>query len=168
MLKQVVGFVKDKFKPHNLGIIAHSMGCLVIGLANLSSIDTILLLSGPPSAPYSQMKEDFSQRPETQIDENGISRVKRSDGSTTLVPSEFWEGMKNVDPPALYERLANTSDTYFVKAKQDQVITGDNYKKIKEIENLRFEELDGDHDFGGKAREGLLEKTKAIFVNPQL
>jgi isopentenyl-diphosphate delta-isomerase len=153
-------------------VIAHSMGCLITGLAGLKNIGTIILLAGPPVAPYKRMKEYFAKRPETTIDESSVSAIKRSDGSITYVESDFWDGMKTVNPPILYKELSTKSNVTFVRAISDQVITDVDYAPIKGIQSIDYCELKGNHDFEGEDRFALIEliaktlsEERIIIVN---
>lgn len=163
MLRTVYDFVIDKFSPKEVNIIAHSMGCLITGLARLGNIKKTILLAGPPSVPYSRMKEYFSKRPETKIDENGTSIIKRSDGSLTYVDKDFWKEMQIVNPPHLYRELSKNSDVTFARAMKDQVITESEYSKITDIQMIKHVEIDGNHDFEGEARDELKGLVEKIF-----
>jgi len=163
MLQAVYDYIQKEFKPKNVNIIAHSMGCFIAGMARLKNIDKVFLLAPPTSSPYIRMKEYFSKRPETRINEEGSSRIKRSDGSITIIEKEVWNEMKTVNPYKLYSDLAKENSVYIIRALADQVITGESYEKVKTIKDLKYIEINGNHDFEGKARKILIEKIKSIF-----
>ncbi len=155
MLKKVYSYIKNKFSPNEVNIIAHSMGCLIVGLARIKNLNKVLLLSGPPSSPYSGIKKYFSNRSGTKIDENGTSILKRSDGSLTYIKKNFWKEMKSVNPPKLYSHLAKNSEVIFIRALSDQVITETEFSKISKNSKIKLIEIDGNHNFEGKARREL-------------
>jgi len=163
MLQAVYDYIQKVFKSKNVSIIAHSMGCFIVGMAHLGNIDKILLLASPTGSPYIRMKEYFSKRSETVINEEGISRIKRSDGSITFVGKDVWDEMKTMNPYKSYSDLAKGNSIYIIRALADQVITGESYEKVKSIKGLTYIEIDGNHDFEGKAREVLIKKIKEIF-----
>ena len=163
MLKAVYKYIYNEFKPLEINIIAHSMGCLITGLAQLSNINKILLLASPPTAPYQRMKDYFAKRPETVIDESATSTIKRSDGSITYVESDFWHEMRDVNPPKMYKHLASKAEVFFVRALSDQVITEQDYENIRSIKEIDYNEIDGNHDFEGEAREKLIKLIKDMF-----
>lgn len=58
----------------------------------------------------------------------------------------------------MYRQLASRSEVYFVRAMQDQVMTGESYDEVKAIGGLGYIELEGDHNFDGNARNPWLKK----------
>jgi hypothetical protein len=164
MLQEVVKYVEQGFKPETVNIIAHSIGCLIVGLAQLANIDRILLLAGPVTPPYQRLKEYFSQRPESKINEQAMSKIKRSDGSLTYVEKDIWKQTRDIDPIELYSNLTKNSDVMFIRALSDQVVIDTDYEIIKSITGLQFKETEGSHDFEGKARVGLKQIVQDFFV----
>jgi len=61
------------------------------------------------------MKEYFSEREGTEINENGLSKIKRSDGKLTYVPENFWKEGVSINPQQLYLDLASKSKIYFLE-----------------------------------------------------
>ncbi|MBD3279162.1 MAG: hypothetical protein GF390_00440 [Candidatus Pacebacteria bacterium] len=156
MLKAVCAYSKSKLGVAEINIIAHSQGCLVTGLLSPDDASKIILLASPVESPYSRMKQYFASREGTEINEDGLSKIKRSDGSWTWVEAGFWDDIKSIDPAQLYSRLAAKTDLYFVRAMQDHVITDKNYESVKNDKNINFLELPGDHNFAGDARDNWL------------
>lgn len=163
ILDKVIAFIQKKFKPRELNIIAHSMGCLILGMLSPNNINKAILLAAPPTSQYKRMKEYFSKRPGTKFHEKGVSKIQRSDGSWTLVGSDFWPDTKNVNPPILFKKLVQKSKIYLVRAKQDEVIIDKSYGEMKKISGLEYLELAGNHNFTGKARKPWLQKIVGIL-----
>lgn len=151
-LSEVIRYTKEELKPEEMNIIAHSQGCIIVGLVSPEDVNKVILISGPTSAPGENIKNYFLQRPGTEINEEGVSKIERSDGTTTLIQSEYWNEAYEVDPAELFLKLTKNSKVYFIRAKQDNVVTGEDYNKIKDS-NITFIELDGNHDFEGKDRK---------------
>jgi hypothetical protein len=163
MLRIVYEFVSKTFTPSEVNIVAHSMGCLIAGLAQLEKINKTILLAGLPTSPYLRMKEYFSKRPETDINDSATSVIMRSDGSKTYVESDFWAEMRSVKPVEMYKELADKHGICFIRALSDQVITEKNYENIKKINQLKYFEIEANHDFEGKAREKLIDIVQKIL-----
>lgn len=161
-LKAVMEFVKEKIDPKETNIVAHSQGCIIVGLASPDNIEKIILVAGPTSAPGENIKNYFLQRPGTEINEEGVSKIERSDGTTTFIRPEYWKEAYNVNPAELFLNLAKNSKIYFVRARQDQVVTGEDYSMI-EKSNITLVELDGNHDFEGKDRKPWLSKMVELL-----
>lgn len=164
MLKTVNAYVRKIFNPEEVNIIGHSMGCLIIAMAYIKDIKKVLLLAGSSAAPYPRLRDHFAKRPETIINESATSSIRRSDGSTTYVESDFWYEMKDINPPELYKKLTGISEVSFVRALADQVITETNYEAIRTIPNLHYYEIDGGHDFKDEARKSLIILIKKLFL----
>ncbi|MBN2016262.1 alpha/beta fold hydrolase [Candidatus Dojkabacteria bacterium] len=163
MLEKVIEHLQEKFNLKEINIVAHSMGCLVVGILSFENVNKIILLASPVTSPYKRMKEHFSKRPETKFNEQGTSKIKRSNGSWTFIGKKFWKDVKGIDPPKLYSTLSEKAEVYFGRAKQDHVITNETYDAIKNIKDLKYEELDGDHNFADEARQGWLERMVSIL-----
>ena len=63
----------------------------------------------------------------------------------------------------MYKQLAENSEVSFVRALSDQVITEQDYKGIRGISEINYNEIDGNHDFEGDARDKLIKLIKNIF-----
>lgn len=163
MLEQVIAYIREKFKSTEIDIIAHSQGCLVTGILSPHNIHKVILLASPLLPTYHRMIAYFAKREESMIDEKGISRLKRSDGSWTLVGPDFWQEVKTINPIALYQKLAPKTELYCVRALRDEVILDTNVDDLKEIKKLHYLELKGDHNFAGEARQNWLDKMVEII-----
>ena len=157
-LKAVISYIRNKFDPERVEIVAHSQGCIIVGLVSPEGVDKVVLVAGPISAPGQGMKDYFSQREGTIINKDKVSQIKRSDGSLTFVPPEYWEEARRVNPAALYKKLAEKSRVSFLRVRQDQMVVGENYSLLREGGRVGYFELDGNHDFENEARKPFLEK----------
>jgi hypothetical protein len=148
-LREVIKYVGKRFNPKEVNIVAHSQGCIIAGLVSPSSLDKAVLIAGP--------------RKGTKIKEKGISKIERSDGSITLVPPQYWREVSKVNPAELYLKLAKKSKVYFIRALQDQMVTGEDYSLLRENKDIDYLELQGNHDFEGKDRKSFLAKVTRIL-----
>lgn len=163
MLKSVLKFTREKFGTEKINVIAHSQGCIITGLVGDSNLDTVILMAAPVSPVGDKIKAYFSQRPETKINEKGVSTIKRSDGSITCIPASYWKDANTTVPSNLFAKMAKKSKVIFIRAKQDQVVTGEDYEVIKNNPDIEFIELKGNHDFSGYLRKPLLRNIVEIF-----
>lgn len=124
-------------------------------------IRKIILIAPPVTMNLERMMNAFKSRPGTKIDMNSTSRIVRSDGSITLVPSKYFIERTMIQPMRLYNELAKVTELVIIRAKQDNVLGETEFSVLK---NVRLIELDGDHEFSGDSRKGLLETVaKAIL-----
>lgn len=166
ILSKVLTFVNENFQSDEINIIAHSMGCLVVGLLSPSNISKIILNAFPVSSLHRRIKEYFSRRPGTKFTEEELSKIERSDGSWSFIDKSFWKDVKEVDPPRLYRSLAEKSKVLFIRALQDDVITNEDYEKIKTISRIKYLEIGGNHNFNDDNRKLWLE-LNVRFINRQ-
>ncbi|MBI2356958.1 alpha/beta fold hydrolase [Candidatus Dojkabacteria bacterium] len=166
-LKTVIDRVNKKYPNRTITIIGHSQGTFIpplfLKMYN-SKIDKLILLAPPATSDIAlKMKEYFEKRPGTKIDTSGKTVLERSDGSTTIVPSEFWSEAGLIDPTSLFKHVDDNYNTYFVWAKNDPVLTNKEYEAIKSITPTNFVELDGDHDFKNDNWKKLIEYLDGIL-----
>lgn len=162
-LAAVLDYVRGKFSDSIIKIVAHSQGCIVTGLLSPTQIDQVVLLTPPLSPSGQKMVEMFSKREGTKIDRQGLSVIKRSDGSLTYIPASFWTEAGAIDPLTLYQQLSLKTRLYFVRALEDQIIVGGDYFPIRNDPRITYLELEGNHDFDGLRREKWLAKVSEIL-----
>ena len=163
MLAQVIDHFNSLFSPTSKTIIAHSMGCVVTGLLQPNKIEKILLLAPPITSPYQRLKDYFSKRHGSRIDETQESVIERSDGSWTYIPPEFWPEIQATSPYELYKHLMTKTDLYAIRPLQDQVITSEDYSGLKQLLKGSYREIEGSHDFHPPHRQKLLDTIQKIL-----
>ncbi len=163
ILNEVVQHVRNKFKVETLKVIAHSQGSLVIGTLSPDDISQCVLISPPVESPYLEMKEYFSKRKGTKIDEKGNSLIQRADDSLTVVSKGYWQDVEKIKPVKLMAKLAKKTDLYLIKALNDEVIKNDDHTAIVKNKEITYLELPGDHNFSGGYRQSLLNRIVKII-----
>lgn len=163
MLACVIDHFTTLFSPTRTSIIAHSMGCVVTGLLQLKKIEKILLLAPPITSPYQRLKDYFSKRPGSRIDDTQSSVIERSDGSWTYIPPEFWPDIRLTSPFNLYKDLKPTTDLYAIRPLQDHVIINEDYNGLQQLLKGNYVEIDGSHDFHPPHRQKLLDTIQKIL-----
>jgi hypothetical protein len=145
-LSQVLTDTKAANPGSIIDLVCHSQGCLVAGLARTKGIRRIVLLTPPATTTNTdRVIKVFGSRPGTVIDRQGISKLVRRDGSMTLVPPEFWDGLYKIDPQALYNKLATQSELLLIKAREDEVIGDTSFDRL--APEIRVETMDTGHNF---------------------
>lgn len=162
MLEQVYHYTRNTFSPFHFTIIAHSMGCVIASQATFPQLDCVILLSPPIKPPYQSIKDYFSQRPNTHFDEQGITRIEKSDGSLNYVPQEFWPEVKSTQPIKKYQKLMTHSSVYAIHPKDDQILSEEPYPQLAKLLEDQYYEIDGNHDFAPPHRQKLLDRIQQI------
>lgn len=163
MLSQVIEKFYVLFSPENTSLIAHSMGCVVVGLLQPKNIYKTILLAPPTTSPYKRLVDYFSKRPGSRIDENKESVIERSDSSWTYIPPEFWPEIQLTSPFTLYKDLKSKTDLYAIRPLQDQVIVDEDYSRLRQMLKENYIEIDGSHDFHPPHRQKLLDTIGQII-----
>ena len=154
-LGEVITEVRSQNPDATIDLICHSQGCVTAGLLKPLGLHKIILLGPPATLSAERMAKIFGNRPGSHIDIQGVSRFARTDGSTTIVPKEYWPSIENVDPVALFNELRTEAGVIIIKANQDQIITQADFTKLSP--SIHIIGIDGDHDFTGDARPKLIQ-----------
>lgn len=145
-----------------IDLICHSQGSVVGGLLNPPGLRQVIMITPPSNLNPEQVLRNFRDRPGTEVDTAGISRLPRRDGSTTLVPAEYWVSIANVTPIELYNELAKATSVVAINANQDEVLIDTDFGGLSDA--VQVVALDGNHDFTGESRSKLVDTIKIIIV----
>lgn len=139
-----------------IDIVAHSRGCKVVASADLSNIRKAILITPPIDVSIERTLERFNKTPDAVLNMEGESRLPRKDGSVTIFPKEYWtDSESNRTLIEDYISQSQNIDALFIKAKQDDILGNVDLSSIKP--HGKILELNGDHNFSGVNREGLVE-----------
>ncbi len=137
----------------DIDIVAHSQGCMVVGLAKPQNIRRIAMLAPPESLGQKRMMDIFGSRPGAKVDFDGNSTIPRRDGSTTIIPKEYWEGIE-VDAVNLYNDLSDLVQVRIFVATDDEILGVTNFESIGS--RIDLVQTPGNHDFTDENRQVLV------------
>lgn len=143
-------------------IVAHSQGCVVVALAKPQNVRQIICLAPPDNVDVDRLINFFGSREGSDIDLDGQSRIPRRDGSTTIIPSSYWQSLRSLDVVRLYNRLPELANVKFYVANDDEVLGMSNFDKTDE--RIELLQMAGNHDFNGEYRYDLV-KTMAVILS---
>lgn len=161
VLRKKIKEVKEKYPEGIIDIIGHSQGCVVVGLENPTGIRKIVFVAPSFDLDAKRTINMFKDRPGTEINLSGISRLARKDGTTTLIPPELWKEKEEIKIIPLYNELAVKNDIVIINAKQDNIHGDLSTDGLTKKINLIY--LDGDHQFSGSDRFLLIKKLQEIL-----
>ena len=72
----------------------------------------------------------------------------------------FIVGLKKTNPLKIYKQLAPKVPITIVVARQDELLDDSNFSELDSAEVIK---IDGDHNFTGKNRKGLIETLSKIL-----
>ena len=155
IIKSEISRINKKDDKAEITIIAHSQGAIVAGLCNIKTFKAVLL--APPTTVSARRSK---LRPNRKVLKNGSLMIIKKDGSKILLTTAFMLGLRFTKPLRIYERLALREPTVIISAKQDEMVNNLNLHKVRSAE---LYEIDGDHNFTGQYRKGLIKKLKQII-----
>lgn len=164
ILDAVLKYAKENLST-DITLIGHSQGGAVISLlpeASQRTIKRVILISSPLHPAFKRWYEYFHDRPGVIIDENGISRIPRSDGSITYVTKEFIDDLKTLSFEPKYLALTSNTKVTYIKAEGDEIVD-DSIETIRKFPLLQVFILPGDHNFMGKDRLKLIETVRGVL-----
>ena len=156
IFKSQINKILENDKKAEITVIAHSQGSIVAGLCNIKTSRAILL--APPTTVSARRSK---LRPNRKVNKNGSVIIYKKDGSKILLTTAFTLGLRFTNPLKIYERLALRESTVIIAAKQDEIVNNANLHKVRSAEVY---ELDGDHNFTGQYRKGLIETLSKILT----
>ena len=146
-----------------IDIIAHSQGCFVAAVATpLIKIRKTICIWAPLSLVVERALNRLRTTPGSVIDMEGISKYPRKDGSTTLIPAEYWRERIKAVPLDSYNQLADRTELTMIKAIQDDVLGDVDFSQLNP--KAKVISLDGDHNFKGATREPLIDVVKKLTL----
>jgi hypothetical protein len=140
----------------NITVIGHSQGCIIIGLTSNLPIARAILLAPPVNVSARKTKI----KPDRVINRDGSVTINRKDGTQIILSLGFIAGLKKTNPLNIYKRLASKVPITIVVARQDELLDDSNFS---ELDSTQVIKIDGDHNFTGKNRKGLIETLSKIL-----
>ena len=138
-------------------LICHSQGCIIPCLINDLEIEKAILL-----APPKVLGSNMGRNKNVEKTKHGEFKIPRKDGTITIVTKEFVEELDKTFPPELYKNLSQSNQIYMVIAKQDEILKDAVFTELQDL--IKIYEIDGDHNFTGKYRKGLIETLSKILT----
>ena len=155
MLSEAIAKAKEESPDAIVDLIAHSQGCVVAALANLTGVRKVVLLAPPPDLDVASRLEKYKERPSAVIDVNGTSTIPGTDGYTKVVPSSYWQSLKAPQPIKLYNSLNNKVGLLIIEALDDEIV--EQLPADATTDSLRIEWVNADHNFTGEARAEVIK-----------
>jgi isopentenyldiphosphate isomerase len=162
--------------PHaTIDLIAHSQGCVVAALAQPQGIRKTIFTAPPNKVVDTERKiQEYCKKYDITFTKEDTIRLPRRDGSTTIIPPDYWRVRDGLDVQEMYSQLAKQTDLTIITATEDEVLG-----------EVIFDHLDSDikiipmatgHNFEGAGRSKLTEiirnivsvhRERIVIVNDQ-
>jgi len=135
-------------------IIGQSQGSFIPTLCNVEKITKVIGISPFFHTKMDDILKRYTKSKENVLNFSGTSTRKRSDGSTTIIPSSYWKERFESNMEDLYNQLAKKTELVLISALQDEIMDIMDLRKIKQASIIN---LDGDHDFSIQYRYKLVD-----------
>jgi len=156
-LQKQIRTIKQEDPSADITLIAHSQGCIVSGLIDSRGIAKVVLLAPPWSVSPKRAK----YRPNRKVLKNGAVRITKKNGEIIILTARFVFGLKRANPLKVYQKLSKTIPTAIIIAKQDDIVDNKDFRIPSNLEVLA---IDGDHNFTGKDRDGLIATLSKVLA----
>jgi len=157
-LDSVYKKAKETYPDAIIDIIAHSQGTLIPALLKPLGIRKTVLLTPVFDMGIERTLKRYGSDPDTQINLEGISRLRKLDGYIRYVPKEYWIERKDLKPFDSYNDYALNTNLVVINANQDNILGNADTSQLNS--NIKVLNLDGDHEFSGEARNSIIEVLK--------
>lgn len=162
MLNKVISKARADNPEAVIDLIGHSQGTVVAALAQPTGIRKAIMTAPVFDMRIERTIERHTKNPGSEINLNGLSKLRPLDGYTRIVPREYWNERKNLPSTfSLYNEFAKQTELIIINANQDDVIGSADLTGLSS--DIKVIALDGDHGFYGEARNKLKFKIKELI-----
>lgn len=144
-----------------IDIIWHSQWSVMVWLCNIDGIRKIISMSPFFHTNIHEVIERHKKFPTSEINFNWISKRIRSDGTITIIPSEYRAERFATDVYDLYNKLALISDLTIIRPGEDQIMKNPD---LLNIFNTPIINIHWDHDFKWDNRKWLIKILEKILT----
>ncbi|MEO5690604.1 MAG: hypothetical protein ABIQ64_00255 [Candidatus Saccharimonadales bacterium] len=163
-LRKVINTARLDYPNAVIDLVCHEQGCVVAALLKPRDIRKIIMLAPPAAISEDVVIKQLASRSETPIDPATRTRLSGSDGSTTVIHPEYWQGLSGIKPIKLYNNLARFTQLRIINAKQDDVIRPQDFEGLDP--SVSCVSLTGNHYFEDEASRNqllhILQKELAL------
>lgn len=164
----VIRYARKTYKNKEINIVAHSLGAFVVSILSPYMIKKTVFTSIPNSNTefiISELKKRIKAKG-ARINEDNLTFYPRSKGSVQAIGRDFWRTLRSFNPCEYIENLGNKTELIIFKPKQDDVLRNKYFGEYKKIKNIKYIEIDGNHNFTkNKDRRNLFKKIREFLLN---
>lgn len=166
-LDSVIRYANKTFSNKNINIIAHSLGTFVVSILSpygiKKAVFTSIVNSNTKFVSEQLQKRIISNG--GKVDKNGITIYPRTSGVVQKMGKDFWRTLENFDPIEYIEDFGNKTELIIFKPLQDEVLPNQYFDEYKNIKNIRYQEVEGDHNFRDVSQRSKLFQSVKDFLS---
>ena len=161
-LSKILSDVEEKHSNATIDLICHSQGCLVAAMLKPDKIRKTIFIAPPDKLlSYEESIKQMSIRPGTAIKDNVVIYPRR-DGSTTIIPNDYWQSRRGIIPVNLYTNFADLTLLTIINAIQDEILGKTDFNVLSN--SAKIIPLNANHDFTGNSRKELITNIQQIIL----
>lgn len=148
----ILRYVRKKFPEKDLYLLAHSLGTFVVSMLSPFWVKKTVF-TGIPNANTDTIINQIQGRILSKggkVDENSFTHYPRSTGTIQMLGKDFWRTLRGFEPVEYIENLGNKTNLLILKPKNDDILKDEHFEEYKKIENVKYVEVEGDHNFTDK------------------
>jgi len=154
-LRKVINTARADHPGAVIDLVCHGQGCVPVGILKPRDIRKIIMIAPPDDVSETVLTAQLSAQLGATIDVETRIRIAQPDGDTVVVRPEYWQGLADIIPVKLYNRLAKFTKLRIINARHDEVLTPRSFERLDP--GISAVTLDGGHDFAeGESRSRLL------------
>lgn len=142
-------------KDSTIDVICHSQGCIIAALAQPRQIRKIIFLAPPDKLSIHRMLRYFGKKDANTPEPIENLTIARSDGSTTIVPADYWQSIQGLDLQKLYSQLAARTSVIIFQAMHDEVLGQTSFNQLNKL--VKVIQVSSNHSFSGLARPEIIK-----------
>lgn len=152
---EVIAYTRSKNPSAAIDLICHSQGCVVAALACPKDIRTMIFTAPPANVLDTEHKiRQICEQYGMTFTKNETVRLLRKDGSTIIIPPEYWRVRDNLDAQEMYNKLAEQTGLAIIMATKDEVLGDVILDRLSPKVNII--KMATGHNFEGTSRQELL------------
>ena len=163
MLNDVVRKTRESNPETIIDLIGHSQGTIVSAVAKPDGIRKAILLAPVFDLGLERTMKRYKDTPGCDINLEGESRLYALEGLVRIVPKEYWIDRQKIKTSDEYNAFAEKAELIFIEANQDEFLHKVALKDLSP--KAKIMSLEGDHNFTGENREGLIKKIREILFS---
>ncbi len=138
-----------------IDLIVHSQGCVVAALAKPEGIRKTIFTAPPTRVLDTELKiREICEQYDISFTKNDTIRIPRKDGSTTIIPPDYWRVRDGLDAQNLYNDFAKQTELTIITATEDEVLGSVQFDHLDS--NIKIVQMKTGHNFEGEGRTELM------------
>jgi pimeloyl-ACP methyl ester carboxylesterase len=164
----IIRYAKRNYPNKEIFIVAHSLGTFIVSILSPHMIQKTVFISIPNSNTdfiIEELKKRIISKG-GKINENNLTFYPRTSGVIQVIGKDFWRTLKTFSPVEYIKEFGDKTRLRIYKPKNDDVLENKYFDEYKEIKNIEYIEIGGNHNFTNKEdRNKLFYSIKNFFLD---